>query len=118
MMINISSFAFSVLTALFSSCGSTNGSSVKVEFSDTLRIKSVNAPGSIESADFNNDIFFDLAIASETDSSITILLGNGKGSFHPSPNSPFLAGAGPNDISLADFNNDANMDMAIANHER
>lgn len=77
-----------------------------------------NAPGSVEIADFNNDKLPDLAVTSETDSSVTILLGNGNGNFMPAVNSPFYAGPIPNDIAVGDFNNDENMDLAIANHEK
>jgi len=37
------------------------------------------SPGSVESADFNNDKFNDLAVTSETTAVLLILLGNGKG---------------------------------------
>jgi hypothetical protein len=77
-----------------------------------------HSPGSVEVADFNNDKFPDLAVTSETDSSVTILLGNGKGRFIPSDNSPFSAGSIPNDICIADFNKDGNPDLAFANHDR
>ena len=119
-MTSIFPLAFSVFTVLFNSCGQTNSSSSEniVASSDTNKIKVGNAPGSIEIADFNNDKFADLAIASETDSSITILLGNGKGRFAAAENSPFFAGSIPNDISIADFNKDGNVDLAMANHEK
>jgi uncharacterized membrane protein YphA (DoxX/SURF4 family) len=86
--------------------------------SDTTKIKVGNAPGSVEAADFNHDNYPDLAITSETDSSVTILLGNGKGGFTAAANSPFFAGSIPNDICIADFNKDRNLDLAFANHER
>ena len=119
-MTSIFPLAFSVFTVLFNSCGQTNSSSSEniVASSDTNKIKVGNAPGSIEIADFNNDKFADFAITSETDSSITILLGNGKGRFAAAENSPFFAGSIPNDISIADFNKDGNVDLAIANHEK
>jgi hypothetical protein len=72
----------------------------------------------VEAADFNNDKFPDLAVTSETDSSVTVLLGNGKGGFTEAEGSPFFAGSIPNDISINDFNKDGNMDLAFANHEK
>lgn len=118
-MINIFPFAFSVFTLLFSSCGQTNNSSAQniIASSETKKIKVGKSPGSVETADFNNDKFPDLAITSETDSSVTILLGNGKGGFTEAENSPFFAGPIPNDICIKDFNKDGNMDLAFANHE-
>jgi hypothetical protein len=119
-MTTIFPLIFSVLTALLSSCGQTNSSSSKniLALADTIKIKVGNNPGSVEIADFNNDNFPDLAVTSETDSSVTILLGNGKGAFTPAANSPFFAGSTPNDICVADFNKDGNPDLAFPNHER
>lgn len=118
-MTNIFSLTLSALSILFSSCGQTNSSSSTniVASSDTLKIKVGNSPGSVEIADFNNDKFPDLAITSETDSSVTILLGNGKGNFIAADNSSFFAGSIPNDITIGDFNKDGNLDLAFANHE-
>ena len=106
---------------LLSGCGqSTNHKTEKAiaPFSDTMKIKVGNAPGSVEIADFNHDNFPDIAVTSETDSSVTVLLGNGKGFFTPASNSPFFAGSIPNDICIADFNKDGNPDLAFPNHER
>ena len=119
-MINILTLAFSVLTILFNSCVGTNSliSQSIIASPDIIKIGVGKSPGSVETADFNNDKFPDLAITSETDSSVTILLGNGKGGFIPSGNSPFFAGSIPNDICIADFNKDGNPDLSFANHER
>ncbi len=86
--------------------------------SDIIRIKVGENPGSVEIADFNHDKFPDIAVASESDSTVTILLGNGKGSFKDAQRSPFFVGPQPNDISIRDFNRDGNEDLAIANHEK
>ena len=119
-MTTLFTVAFYTLSVLATSCGQVNNSTPKniVELSDTVKIKVGNSPGSVETADFNNDGFPDLAVTSETDSSVTILLGNGKGDFIPANNSPVHTGPLPNDIGVADFNNDGNMDLAIANHEQ
>ena len=112
--------AFSVFTLFFSRCGQINCSSsgnIVASF-DTIKIKVGKSPGSVEAADFNNDKFPDLAVTSETDSSVTVLLGNGKGGFTGAEGSPFFAGSIPNDISINDFNKDGNMDLAFANHEK
>ncbi len=117
-MTNIFFLTLSVI--LFSSCVQTNNSSSTniVASSDTTRIEVGHSPGSVEVADFNNDKFRDLAITSETDSSVTILLGDGKNGFISSTGSPFFAGSIPNDICIADFNKDGNPDLAFPNHER
>lgn len=111
---------FCVFSLLYLSCEQTKKSpdGKRPDSLDSIRIKVGHSPGSVEAADFNNDTFPDLAIASETDSSVTVLLGNGKGGFTPSENSPFYAGSIPNDIAIADFNNDGNKDLVFANHEK
>lgn len=88
------------------------------DISDTRKIPVCNSPGSVEIADFNHDHFPDLAVTSETDSSVTILLNNGKGDFTFTTGSPFFAGAIPNDICIADLNKDGHPDLAFPNHER
>lgn len=109
----------SIFLILFSFFGFVNGCGQAGDASNTenIRIKVGRSPGSIEAGDFNNDKFIDLAVASETDSTVTILLGNGKGSFTGAAGSPFFAGPQPNDIAIKDFNNDGNPDLAFANHE-
>jgi hypothetical protein len=68
-------------------------------------------------ADVNHDQNPDLVVANDADETITILLGDGKGAFHPSPGSPFAAGHLPNDIAVADMNGDGDLDLVIANHQ-
>ena len=103
---------------MFFSCGRTNSSSFQniAPSFDTIKIKVGQSPGSVEAADFNQDHFLDLAITSETDSSVTVLLNNGSGGFTKAKNSPFYAGPTPNDMAIADFNRDGHLDLAFANH--
>jgi hypothetical protein len=109
-----------VATFLVNGCNQIIDSSIQenIVVFDTTRIKVGNSPGSVEIADFNNDKFKDLAVTSETDSCVTILLGNDKGEFTEADNSPFYTGSIPNDIVIRDFNKDGNMDLAFANHDR
>src|SRR5471030_2051908 len=73
---------------------------------------------SVEVADLNGDKINDLVIANGEDSSVTVLLGIGKGSFREAKGSPFAAGYMPNDIVIADINKDRKPDLAFANHDR
>jgi hypothetical protein len=84
---------------------------------DVVKIGVGNGAGSVEVGDFNKDGFSDLVVANAKDSSVTILLGNGKGKFAASSRSPFFANRSPNDIVIADFNKDKNPDLGIANTE-
>ena len=82
-----------------------------------ITIKVGKGAGSVEVADFNKDGFPDIAVANAEDSSVTILLGNDKGKFTEALGSPFFANRFPNDIVIADFNKDGNLDLGIANTE-
>ena len=82
------------------------------------KIELRHKPYSVEIADLNGDKIKDLIIANAEDSSVTILLGIGKGNFREAKGSPFPAGYMPNDIAIADFNKDGKPDLAFANHDR
>ena len=66
---------------------------------------------SMAAGDFNNDGKVDLAVSSYPDStnSITILLGNGDGTF--TTGGSFPAGVNPGGITLGDFNHDGVIDL-------
>ncbi len=64
-------------------------------------------------ADFNHDGKIDLAIANNTDGTVSVFLGNGDGTFGAALVA--TAGAGANWIAFGDFNGDGILDMAVAN---
>jgi hypothetical protein len=76
-------------------------------------------PQDVVTADFNNDGKLDLATSSYDDAtgdgSVSVLLGNGNGSFQPARTSA----TGPYTFSLAagDFNSDGKIDLATANQD-
>jgi type II secretory pathway component GspD/PulD (secretin) len=72
-----------------------------------------HSPTSIAVADFNGDGKLDLAVTNEGDNTVSILLGNGDGTFQ-SPTSVATRVA-PDAIVTADFNADGKADLAVAN---
>jgi len=87
-----------------------------------LTIPTGRSPRSIAVTDVNRDHYPDLIVANAgtdnaDDGTLTVLLGDGRGAFHHAPGSPFPAGHLPNDIAVADMNNDGNLDLVIANHQ-
>jgi predicted NUDIX family NTP pyrophosphohydrolase len=71
-------------------------------------------PLSVAVGDFNGDGKPDLAVAnSGSPSSVSVLLGNGDGSFQAARN--FDAGIHPLSVAVGDFNGDGKPDLAVAN---
>ncbi len=74
-----------------------------------------SSPVSAAVADLNGDGFTDVAIADQNGGGVTVLLGNGSGSFTASGGSPFATGANPVSVAAGDFNGDGKADLAVAN---
>jgi uncharacterized repeat protein (TIGR01451 family) len=72
-----------------------------------------NTPQGIVTGDFNADGRIDLAVANSGDNTVSILLGNGDGTF--TPQTPIAVGVGPHWLVTGDFNEDGKADFAVAN---
>src|SRR5690349_8879106 len=70
-------------------------------------------PRWIVGGDFNNDGQLDLATANAEASTVSVLLGNGDGTFRP--HLDFVTGANPQGIAVGDFNRDGILDLVTAN---
>lgn len=111
--------AFAVLSIVTGLIIFSCGNSAKKDDSlfNIVTIKVGKGAGSVEVEDLNKDCFPDIAVANAEDSSVSILLGDGKENFTQAVGSPFFANRYPNDIVIADFNKDGNLDLGIANTE-
>ncbi len=69
-------------------------------------------PQGIITADFNGDGKLDLAVANSGSNTVSVLLGNGDGTF--TTKSTPAAGAGANWVVAGDFNEDGILDLAIS----
>ena len=70
-------------------------------------------PSSLVVGDFNGDGKPDLAVANYQSNSVSVLLGNGDGTFQAARNS--VVGAAPTSIAEGDFNGEGKLDLVVAN---
>jgi hypothetical protein len=77
---------------------------------DRTDIHTGTGPQRVAVGDFNNDGISDIAALNYTEGSVSILLGNGDGTFQ-SPKTTAL-GTFPRELVIADFNRDGKMDLA------
>jgi hypothetical protein len=66
-----------------------------------------SGPNSVAVGDFNGDGIPDLAVANFSSNTVSVLRGNGDGSFQPAVNYP--AGTGPGSVAVGDFNGDGRL---------
>ncbi|HEX4322708.1 MAG TPA: FG-GAP-like repeat-containing protein [Acidobacteriaceae bacterium] len=126
------------LTATVTGVGSSTPPTGTVSFLDTTYANAVLGTASLGSAtpgltwlqsqtpatgtgpiaevvgDFNRDGKADIATLNQSAATVTILLGNGDGTFAAVSSSP-VTGSTPYAITAADFNGDGNLDLAVAN---
>ena len=72
-------------------------------------------PVAMATGDFNSDGILDLAVANQTDNTVSIYFGTGTGTFQSRVTYP--VGAGPNSVAVADLNSDGVLDLVSSNQE-
>ncbi|UCE24264.1 MAG: VCBS repeat-containing protein [Candidatus Zixiibacteriota bacterium] len=73
------------------------------------------APRSIATEDFDGDGFDDLVTANANSNNVSILFGNGDGTFGTAVN--YDAGTQPSSVAAGDLDNDSQIDLAVTNFE-
>jgi type II/III secretion system protein/VCBS repeat protein len=71
------------------------------------------SPVAVATGDLNNDSHPDLVVVNQTDNSLSVLLGNGDGTFTAATNSPLATGQAPTAVTISDFNGDGVPDIAV-----
>jgi FG-GAP-like repeat len=105
---------------LLLACALSHSAEAKVGFKSVVSYPVGTAPLAVAVGDFNHDGTPDLAVANagnpETgdDGSVSILLGNGDGTFQAALN--VAAGKNPVSIAVGDFNGDGRLDVVVANN--
>jgi hypothetical protein len=72
-----------------------------------------SAPVAQAVGDFNGDGKQDLAVVNEASNTVSVLLGNGNGTFQPKTD--YATGATPMGVAIGDFNGDGKADLIVVN---
>jgi uncharacterized repeat protein (TIGR01451 family) len=96
-------------TMIFSLCRVTR--SAATEFAPPAAYAVGANPQSVVVGDFNGDGKLDLAVLNTVSNNVSILLGNGNGSFQTAKN--FDADSRPSKLLAGDFNGDGKLDLAV-----
>jgi hypothetical protein len=70
-------------------------------------------PDSVAVGDFNGDNKLDLAVANEGSNNVSVLLGNGDGTFQAAVD--YGAGSNPSSVAVGDFRGGGKLDLVVAN---
>ncbi|MGI9106685.1 MAG: FG-GAP-like repeat-containing protein, partial [Pyrinomonadaceae bacterium] len=84
-----------------------------ITFAPAANFTAGNSPVAVAVGDFNGDGNQDLASANTSSNDVSVLLGDGAGSFGAPTN--FGVGTNPQSVAVGDFNGDGNQDLASAN---
>lgn len=107
-----SSFSGTVLNAVNIFLGVGDGS-----FTQKTSVSTGGRPICAVMGDFNGDGFVDLVVGNADSSTLTVLLGNGDGTFRPPMTIPSTSiSATPTAIVAGDFNGDGILDLAVTNY--
>ncbi|MCP9874377.1 FG-GAP-like repeat-containing protein [Synechococcus sp. Cruz CV-v-12] len=102
-----------VLTGLLA-CATAAHAQCPASFAPAVNYATAGGPSSVAVGDFNADGRADLAVANIFGNNVSVLLGNGNGTFAEALNYS-TGGATPRSVAVGDFNGDGRADLAVAN---
>src|SRR6266478_8010713 len=90
--------------------------SAGVSFGPPVNYPAGRSPWAVASVDLNNDGKLDLVVTNDIGgnfrSTVSVLLGNGDGTFQPALT--YKVGPSPTSVAIGDFNHDGKLDLAVA----
>jgi hypothetical protein len=92
--------------------GTLSAGTAGLSFLNSSNPATGQTPDAVVAGDFNGDGILDLAVANQGSNNLSILLGNGDGTFHPTASSVPAVPA-PYALASADFNGDGILDLAV-----
>ncbi len=107
--------AAAVLLAVFVAAAAAGAGRADPSFAPRGPLPVGEGTSSVGVADVNGDSKPDLVVAKRESNDVTVLLGDGVGSFHTADGSPIAVGRSPESVAVADFNGDRKADLAVAN---
>jgi hypothetical protein len=81
-------------------------------FLDPVAYTAEAGPASVAVGDFRGNGVLDLAVANTRDNTVSVLMGNGDGSFQDAVN--YTVGSGPASVAVGDFLGNGRLDLAVA----
>ena len=70
-------------------------------------------PTTMLTGDFNRDSIIDIVVANSDSDTLSVMLGNGDGTFQTAHILSTGSGSGPKEVKMADFNNDTILDLSM-----
>lgn len=74
-----------------------------------------NQPRAVAAGDWDGDAALDLVVANYSSNTVSLLLGNGDGTFRPADPQDYAVGVNPANLIPGDFNGDGYLDLAVLN---
>ena len=110
----ITLLSLSSITVMFVMCSiAPHMAEAKILFNTRIDYPAGERPSSVAIGDLDGDGDLDLAVANWYSDNVSVLLGNGDGTFQSAVN--YGAGEYPSSVAIGDLDGDGDLDLAVAN---